>query len=401
MAANTGFSYRRSQNHTLLLRAVILREWRLVCTHKIYWVGMILAPLFSLVFLLTLMSKGLPTLLPLAVVDLDQTYTSRELIRNLDAFEQTQVVMHASSFADARAAMQRGDVYGIIVLPERFTAMATAGRQPIITYYTNNNYMMGGSLLFRDLKTISEMASASVGLKVGLARGEDNEQIMGKVLPIQVDAHVMGNPWLNYSIYLNNLIIPGILQLLIMQLTVYSIGVEIKKRTSREWLGCAGGSIYTALLGKLIVHTAIYMLVGTCCLSVLYGWADFPLQSGWGPMLLALLLLILAAQSLGILFISLLPILRLGLSLASLFGMLAFSIAGFSFPVTDMYASLQALTNLFPLRHYFLIYADQALNGYPMWYSRYAYLGLILLIFLPMLNIRNLRSELLLVKYIK
>ena len=400
MSAKPKFFGSWTEDYTYL-QSVILREWRLVCTHKIYWVGMIIAPLTTLVFMLTLMSNGLPSHLPLAVVDLDQTYISRELIRNLDAFEQTQVVMHASDFNEARLAMQRGEVYGIILLPERFAAKAITGKQPVITYYTNNNYMMGGSLLFRDLKMISEMASAAVGVAVGVELGQDIGQILGRVMPIKVDPYVMGNPWLNYSIYLNNMVIPGILSLLIMQLTVYSIGVEIKKRTSREWLVCAGGSIYTALLGKLIVHTAIYMLVGVCCLSVLYGWAGFPLQSGWGPMLLALLLLILSSEALGILFISLIPILRLGLSLASLFGMLAFSISGFSFPVTAMYPPIQSLTLLFPLRHYFLIYADQALNGYPLIYSWKPYLCLILLTLLPLLNIRNLRDELLLVKYIK
>ncbi len=117
-------------------------------------------------------------------------------------------------------------------------------------------------------------------------------------------------------------------------------------------------------------------------------------------MIVAMLLLILAAESLGILFISLLPILRLGLSLASLFGMLAFSISGFSFPVTAMHGSVRALSNLFPLRHYFLIYADQALNGIPLSYSLKSYGALILLMLIPLFNLRNLREELLLVKYI-
>lgn len=38
---------------------------------------------------------------------------------------------------------------------------------------------------------------------------------------------------------------------------------------------------------------------------------------------------------------------------------------------------LQALSNLFPLRHYFLIYVDQALNGYSMAYSCIQLYGII------------------------
>ena len=40
--------------------------------------------------------------------------------------------------------------------------------------------------------------------------------------------HVLNNPWLNYSVYLSNTIIPGILMLLIFMTTVYTIGSEMK-----------------------------------------------------------------------------------------------------------------------------------------------------------------------------
>jgi len=97
--------------------------------------------------------------------------------------------------------------------------------------------------------------------------------------------------------------------------------------------------------------------------AVLYGINSFPLNSGWFPMLLAMFLLIISSQAVGVFMIGVLPTPRLGLSFASLFGMISFSIVGFSFPVQGMDPTLQALARLFPLRHYFLIYVDQALNG--------------------------------------
>ena len=94
-------------------------------------------------------------------------------------------------------------------------------------------------------------------------------------------------------------------------------------------------------------------------------------------MLSALFLLVIASQAVGIFMIGVLPTFRLGLSSACLFGMIAFSIVGFSFPVLRMDPTLQALSNLFPLRHYFLIYVDQALNGRPFFYSWAEYAWLI------------------------
>lgn len=98
--------------------------------------------------------------------------------------------------------------------------------------------------------------------------------------------------------------------------------------------------------------------------------------------------------------VGLLPQLRLGLSFASLWGVISFSICGFSFPVMAMHPSLQALSYLFPLRHYFLIYVDQALNGRPMHYSALSYLALLAFMLLPFLVVKRLHHALLYDKYV-
>lgn len=361
---------------------------------------MVLLPIISMFTLLSIMGKGLPSSLPLAVVDEDNTNGSRALVRNINAFAQTQVVAQTLTFREAREAMQRGEVYGIMVVPKRFEADATAGRQPIITCYTNNAYLMAGSLLFRDMKMIAELASGKVVLEFGQARGLTMDEIMGKAQPIVVEDTIIGNPWLNYSIYLNSSLLPGIIQLLVLQITAFGIGIEIKERSARRWLKSAGDSIAVALLGKLAVQALIFMITGMFCLSMLYGYYDFPLNSGIGPMALGLLLFIFASQAIGVFFVTLIPILRLALSLASLFGMLSFSIAGFSFPTSAMYAPVQMLANLFPLRHYYMIYVDQALNGRAMVYTLPYYAALLLFLLLPIFTLKNLDRELRQVPYI-
>ena len=46
------------------------------------------------------------------------TATSRQLVRNLDAFEQTAVVARYPDISDARIAMQKGEIYGFYYIPE-------------------------------------------------------------------------------------------------------------------------------------------------------------------------------------------------------------------------------------------------------------------------------------------
>lgn len=384
--------------HTIL--AIARRETKRLLGQPIYFFCMLVAPALCVLFFVSLMGEGLPTNLPIAVVDLDNSSTSRNLVRQLDAFGQTEVSVHARSFTEAREEMQRGNVYGIFYIPANFSTDAATGKQPKLSFYTNATYLIAASLLFRDMKTMSVLAGAAVGLQTGQAKGYTNDQIMAQLQPIVIDTHPIGNPWLNYSVYLNNTLLPGVLQLLVFLVTVFSIGSEIKYATSRQWLQMADGSITVGLIGKLLPQTVVFTMVGFMCCSVLYGFNAFPLQCGWMPMLTAMLLLVLASQAVGVFMIGVLPTLRLGLSFASLFGMIAFSIVGFSYPVLSMHPTLQGLAQLFPLRHYFLIYVDQALNGRDLYYTWTEYASLLAFLVLPLLIGKNLKGALLYFKYI-
>ena len=68
-----------------------LREWRRMLRQPIYVFGMVVAPLLCCLFFTTLMSEGLPEKLPLGLVDEDNSATSRNIARNLDAFQMVNV----------------------------------------------------------------------------------------------------------------------------------------------------------------------------------------------------------------------------------------------------------------------------------------------------------------------
>ena len=390
---------KREKKHIALWQ-VMKRECRRLVSRPLYLFCMVIAPLFCYLFFTTLMSSGLPTNLPVGAVDLDNSATSRSIVRNLDAFGQTAVIAHYGSVSEARIAMQRGDIYAFFYIPKGFSVAAQSQRQPKLSFYTNNSYLIAGSLLFKDMKMMGELAAGSAGRSVLLAKGATTSQAMAFLQPIVIDSHPLQNPWLNYSVYLCNTLVPGVLMLLIFMVTVYSIGVEIKDRTARQWLRMSNNSIYIALAGKLLPHTVVFFVMGIFYNSYLYGYLQFPCNSGIFPMILATLGLILASQCCGILMIGTLPTLRLGLSFASLWGMLSFSVSGFSFPVMAMHPVLQGLSVLFPLRHYFLIYVDQALNGYSMIYSWPNYMALLIFMILPFFVVNRLKEALIYYKYI-
>ena len=81
----------------IALWQVIQRECRRLVSRPLYLFCMVIAPLFCYIFFTTLMDSGLPQNLPAGVVDMDDSSTSRNIVRNLDAFSQTGVVAHYSN----------------------------------------------------------------------------------------------------------------------------------------------------------------------------------------------------------------------------------------------------------------------------------------------------------------
>lgn len=359
------------------ISAIFKREWLRISSSKICIWGIFVSPLLSMLILIWMMDSGLPSRIPIAVVDLDNTTTSRTLIRQLDAFEKTNIKYKSLSFKEAREQMERMEVYAVLTIPKDFAKDAISGNRPKLVYYTNNAFLISGSLLFQDLKTISTLAAASVGLQTAEAKGFTENQVMPILQPITIDTHPIGNPWLNYSVYLNNIILPGILQLIILMFTVSAFGSEIKLGTGRELMRMGNNSIVKVIAGKLLPYTLIYTLIALLFISVLYYYNHFPLHSGFWPMFLNYICLILAAQGGGIILLGIFRNYRFALSIASLIGMVSFSITGFSFSTLAMDGSLNAVSNFFPLRHFFLIYVDQALNGIPIGYSMYQYVALL------------------------
>lgn len=377
-------------------RVIFVRECYRMATSKICLWTLFGSTLITLVVMMWIMHAGLPNKIPVAVVDYDNSSTSRALVRQLDAFPKTDIKYKSLSFKDARLMMERGEVYAVLAIPKDFAKDAMSGDRPKLVYYTNNAFLITGSLLFQDLKTVTTLASASVGLQVGTAKGISKEQLMPVIQPITIESKEFGNPWLNYSVYLNPTMIPCILQMIIFILTVSCFGSEVKAGTGRMLLQKSGGSMGKLIAGKLLPYTIVYMLIAMLFMSVFYYYYKMPLHNGFWPEYLAYVLMILASQGVGLILVGLFKHYRLSLSIASLVGSMSLSLSGVSFAPMLMHPSMEALTKIVPIRYFILIHVDQSLNGIPFTYSLNLYASLIIFIIIGLLfsgRIKGFLSE--------
>ena len=375
---------------------ITCRELNTFSQRPIFFVIMFVAPVGFLWLFTTLMGAGLPTKLPAALVDEDNTSVTRQLTRILGSMEETNFVMQGISFTEARQAMQRGEIYAIFRIPKGTTEAALTQRQPVISFYTNDTYYIAASLLMKDMRKMGEMAGLAMTRATMRARGFRDDQIMGTLQPIVVESHPLGNPHLNYSVVLSNLLVPGLLMLVIMLTTSYTFGSEWKRGQQKSLYELSNGNMAVVILGKLMPHTITFTIIFWLFDIVLYGYLGFPCACGIPRMMLWGYLAVLASQGFGLLLFEAFPgKMRMSMSACSLLGVMQFSLAGFSFPVSAMDLPFQWIANIFPLHHYFVIYMNQALNGYPIHYVWPSVVALVIIYLLPQLFSWRLHDALL------
>lgn len=378
----------------------MLRELLILRQNHIYRFCMVLFPIIVVFFFTSMLDDGVPTSLPVGVVDLDNTSTTRALTRRLDGMQMSHVAAHYPSVSEARKAVQQGDIYGFIYIPKGTTSNLLASRQPKISFYYSNTTLAAGSMVMKDLKTVSTLGSAALGQATMRAKGLTDKQIQTLLQPITVDLHQIANPWSSYNIYLTTVMVPGIIMLFIFLISTYSLGTELKFNSSKKWLEMADNRMFVALLGKFLPQTLIW-------LALVYGYEwyvfyhlGFPHLGGPWMLVLLGLIQVLASQGFGIFAFGLMPSLRMSMSISSLWAVLSISMAGSAFPVMGMDAPLQSLSWLFPLRHYWMIYQTCIFNGFPLVESWFHFAALAGFMLLPWLVIGKIKNAMLTYVYI-
>ncbi len=383
-----------------LIWEIALREMKILKKNPMYGFCMVALPLVVIFFFTSLLDEGVPQELPVGVVDLDNTSTTRALIRKLDGFQNSQVVAHFPSVAEARHAMQENEIYGFLYFPEGTTRKLMAARRPQVSFYYSNVSLSGGSMVMKDLKTVTTLGSAAVGMATLRAKGFTDQQIQAFLQPIRIDLHQVANPWANYNVYLSTVFVPGVLMLFMFLISAYSLGMELKFNRGKEWIEKARGNIVVAIVGKYLPHVLIFLSLMCFYQFYIYHVLHFPHVGGWAMVIVLTVLSVFGSIGFGIFAFGLMPSLRMSMSICSLWGVLSFSLAGSAFPAMGMDAALQALTWLFPLRHYYMLFQITVFNGYPLIDAWFHLVALIAFTLMPWFVIGKIKNAMLTYVYI-
>jgi ABC-2 type transport system permease protein len=325
-----------------------------------------IVPLAQMAFLAAIFSAGLATRLPIGVLDLDGSDLSRTIIRMVDATPDTAVAIRVGDLAEGRGMILSGRIHGLLMLPLNLQRDVFAGRRPEVVFFYNTQTLTTGNLAVRGVTAALPTAAAAIRLSLRTAQGQPLEFAQADLQPIPVQTNALFNPTLNYVFFLLTALIPSILQVVMVTTAAYSVGLDVETRHRLRILRTLGGGLWSAMAGKILPYTVLFMLVLGLSDILLIAEFGLPLHGRSGSLIVAGLLFVLSCQLLGTLLALLLRPTASAVSIGTLLTAPAFGFMGIGFPRLGMNAFAYAYGALLPGTWYLMARVDQTVRGTPL-----------------------------------
>jgi ABC-2 type transport system permease protein len=314
-------------------------EWRRVLAIPGAFILVVVAPLVYGVFYPQPYLNQILRKIPIAVVDNDLSELSRRIVQTLDASGAVKVSISADTLPQARAALDRGEVFAVVGIPPETERDVLKGTTVHIPVYADATYLF----IFRTLGNGIAVAinTLSAELAAGGARTDGSlvKATLASVSPVDILLQPIFNPVGGYGSY----IVPAAFVLILQQLLL--IGASLLTVVA---LAQPSGGAFASVLGRGVAHLTIYLPALALYFIVLprfYGFSTLgqPLQLFALAALFALATSFMG-QAAGAWFKH--PetptVIFLGISIPQLF------LTGFSWPREAIPKSVQAVGYIFP-----------------------------------------------------
>lgn len=371
---------------------VIKRELQRMISRPIYIMMTMVIPSLVIIFFATFLNQGVPKQMPIAIVDFDNSALSRTISRNLSAGQMCSVKYKLSSYESAKVKMRQGKIYAFVVIPRDFEKDVYTGKAPNVNFYMEYAHYLGSSLIMKEINTTLTTIAVGADLKMRLLKGENTSYAMSQVNPISNDNHIIANPILNYALYLSSIMMPGIICIMAMICTIYAVGIELKIGSSRRWLVYSNRNILTALSAKLFPYTLLYTIMIILSEIVMEKFMGFPNEGNPAVMYLGAMFTVISYQAMGLLILGIVPSMRTAMSVAAFYGVMSFTLTGFTYPNEAMLPAVRPFTFIYPLRQYYQLYCNVQINGLPFAENLLPFAFLMIFWLLPFFVVKRIKA---------
>jgi ABC-2 type transport system permease protein len=280
-----------------------------------------------------------------AVLDLDRSPETREMIANLDTREELIVARFVENEEELQRLLDRGEVDVGVIFPEGLAEdLANPVRQPQVAIFVDgSNSISGSAALGAASETLSEYGREVVEERRGMLAS-----------PIDLRVTTYYNPTYNLRYYF----IPAQVGFITYQITlsVASLGLARERELGTlEQLIVAPLLRLELVLGKAIPALIVGVLNFLLMLGVAVHLFTIPLRGSFFLLLGMTMLFILAEIGWGMLISVMARTQQQAILFVFILAMVDISLSGFLVPVKNLPTALRLVARVAPMYHYLVV----------------------------------------------
>ncbi len=205
---------------------------------------------------------------PVAVVDMSHSATSRQFARQYDASPNVKVAYRCNDILEARDLMEKQVVHGFVVIPTNFDNCINRMEQAHISVFCDMSLMLTYKAIFSTATSVVQNMNADIQVAVSSMLQPDAvaptaRQETVQTHPLDFDEVQLFNPTGGYGSF----IIPAVLMLIIQQTLV--LGIGLSAGTARENnrykdlvpINRHYTQISTIIFGKSMCYFMVYIVI--------------------------------------------------------------------------------------------------------------------------------------------
>ena len=327
-------------------------------TYKL--VLLFLVPVFLFFFMIAIFSKGVLEDLPIAIVDLDHSQLSREVVFAIQSTKTLHVKYKLTSPKEAKKLLKSAKIYTIVIIPKDFYKQSILKLQPSVTAMINTQYLLIGKMILSTLNQAVLSIGAKVEVVQHLIEEQNTKTVLSKVAPISLQVNSFFNTYQNYFYFLVLGLVPSLWQIIIAVASVVSFGEIAKTGEDKEYF--KDGIIFK-IVGKMLPYTFIYSVTMIVFLWYIFGVRLWEFQGDWSIVVASVVLTTIAYQIVGILFVTIEFDYAHALSFTAVYTAPAFAFLGVTFPIYSMNDFALFWRDMLPISYFMEILISQANYG--------------------------------------
>jgi ABC-2 type transport system permease protein len=319
--------------------------------------------------------------LPVAVMDLDRTDASRDLVRRMTSSGFIIEAARLDSRADVERGFRRREFRAAVVIPRHYAEDLMKRRHAQVQVLIDGADGSTAATIDNYMRAV-----------LTLAANEEQRLTAGAAfVPVDTRVRIHFNPELESS----HFIVPGLVALVLIMICALlsSVALTREKETGTlEQVLTTPVSRAQVIVGKLAPYSIIGVLDAAIVVTVGKVVFDVPMEGRWVVLAAYSVLFVLVALALGLMISALAHTQRVAMTMALLTTFLpTLLLSGFIFDHSSMPLVLRWIGQIVPATHYLHIVYGVMLKG-QVWFPRESVVLLVMFLGLMAVSARGFRT---------